>query len=375
MSVALQEFVDRLVLDGSKVGWYPERIAAWERGEKIAPVTIDCAMTRSCNAACHFCYATLQANESEGKITKEAFFSFLEDAASIGVKGVSFISDGESTVVPWWADAVEHAASVGLAVGAGSNGIKLTRPVLERALPHLSYLRFNFSAGERKRYAEIMGVPQESFEIVKQNIRDGMEIIRRDNLLTTLNLQMVLDPVDADQIIPFANLVAELKPVYGIIKHCADNQAGDLGVDYSKYAALRDDLLLAEEIGRNAGVRLDVKWDKIKTEGKRRYTRCLGSPFIMQVSGSGLVANCGFHFNERFKKFHMGNIVTQRFKDIWASDRYDEIMRYLASDEFNPQERCGSLCLQDSANKFLFEYQAGRISLPTSPAPPHLEFV
>ncbi len=87
MSVALPEFVDRLVLDGSKVGWWPDRVVAWERGEKIAPVTIDCAMTRACNAACHFCYAQMQANESDGKITKEAFFSFLSDAAEIGVKG------------------------------------------------------------------------------------------------------------------------------------------------------------------------------------------------------------------------------------------------------------------------------------------------
>ncbi len=220
-----------------------------------------------------------------------------------------------------------------------------------------------------------MGVPQSAFDTVKQNIADGMDIIRRDGLGCTLNMQMVLDPKDADQIIPFAELVAELKPCYGIIKHCADDAAGTLGVDYSKYAALEDDLRTAEEIGRSAGVRLEVKWDKIRTEGKRRYTRCLGSPFIMQVSGSGLVANCGFHFNERYKKFHMGNIVTQRFRDIWASDRYDEIMRYLASDQFNPQERCGSLCLQDSTNKFLYEYQAGRIALPTTPAPPHLEFI
>lgn len=375
MSAALPEFVDSLVLDGTKVGWWPDRIAAWERGEKIAPITIDCAMTRACNAACHFCYAQLQANESEGKVTKEHFFSFLSDAADVGVKGVSFISDGESTVVPWWADAVEHGARVGLKIGAGSNGIKLTKPVLERALPHLTYLRFNFSAGQKHRYSSIMGVPQSDFDVVVQNIRDGMEIIRRDGLACTLNMQMVLDPVDADQIIPFAELVAELKPSYGILKHCADDSFGTLGVNYGKYAALEDDLRTAEEIGRNAGVRISAKWDKIQSEGKRRYDRCMGSAFIMQVSGSGLVANCGFHFNERFRKFHMGSIVTERFKDIWASDRYDEILKYLASDQFDPRDRCGSLCLQDSVNKFLYEYQEGRVSLPLTVAPPHIEFV
>lgn len=376
MSAQLPEFVDQLIIDGTRVGWHTDRIAAWERGERIPPVTIDCAMTRACNYACDFCYASLQANEGEAtKVTKERFFLFLEDAAEIGVKGVSFISDGESTVVPWWADAVEYAASLGLKVGAGSNGLKLVKPVLERTLRHLSYLRFNFSAGDRQRYAEIMGVPRTYYDRVVENIRDAMEIVNRDGLLCSVNMQLVLNPKDGDQILPFARLVAELKPSYGVIKHCADDSAGTLGVDYSKYAALHGDLREAQEIGKRAGVRIEAKWDKINSGGKRNYTRCLGSPFIMQVSGSGLVANCGFHFNERFRKFHMGNIVTERFRDIWASPRYKEIMDYLASDQFNPQERCGSLCLQDSVNKFLYAYQEGRISLPTTPAPPHIEFV
>ena len=36
-------------------------------------------------------------------------------------------------------------------------------------------------------------------------------------------------------------------------------------------------------------------------EGKRRYKRCYGPAFIMQFSGSGLVAPCGMLFNRRFK--------------------------------------------------------------------------
>ena len=201
----MPELADKLILDGttaltSKVGWYPERIAAWKRGEKIAPITIDVAMTRRCQASCAWCFAQTQASEGD-EITKECFFSFLSDAADIGVKGVAFISDGESTLVPWWAEAVKYAHDCGLAVGAGSNGIKLTKDVLEESLPYLTYLRFNFSAGERKRYAEIMGLRQHYFDVVIQNIRDAMEIVRRDYLAVTVNMQLVLHPRDGDQII------------------------------------------------------------------------------------------------------------------------------------------------------------------------------
>jgi len=368
----MPELAEQLIIDGTKVGWYPERIAAWQRGEKIAPITMDVAMTRACNAACSFCYAQLQANE-EAKITKECFFQFLEDAADIGVKGVSFISDGESTVVPWYADAVEKAAAEGLAVGAGSNGIKLTRPVLEQILPHLSYLRFNFSAGERKRYAEIMGVPQHFYDDVIQNIRDGMEIINRDGLKCSLNMQIVCDPKDGDQIVPFAKLVAELRPVYGVIKHCADDVLHSLGVDYSKYAGLAEAFDEAERIGRESGVRIEVKRSRL--DGKRKYSKCFGPPFILQMSGSGLIAPCGFLFNDRYTAFHIGNITRQRFKDIWASERYWEVIKYLASDAFDPRQRCGPNCLQHNTNDFLFRYVNGQVELPQVSAPPDLAFI
>lgn len=402
----MSDLMERLVLDGTKVGWYPERIASWQRGERIAPVTIDCAMTRACNAACSFCYASLQASEG-GKMTREAFFAFLEDAAEIGVKGVSFISDGESTVVPWYADAVKHAASLGLQVGAGSNGIKLTRPVLERVLPHLAYLRFNFSAGDRKRYAEIMGVTQDTYDVVVQNILDGMEIINRgttckvcegeggvrwyegdcgpwmpctqcsgtgrSKLPCTLNMQLVCDPRDADQLIPFAELACKLRPTYAIIKHCADDAEGHLGVDYSKYPSLEDKFDECERLGRKAGVRITVK--RARMDGKRSYDRCYGPPFIMQLSGNGLVAPCGFLFNERYKAFHIGSIVEERFRDIFFSDRYKAVMEYLASEHFDPRKRCGPNCLQHNTNTFLYEHVNGRIELPTTPAPAHLGFL
>lgn len=373
MSAAIPDFVQTLIVDGTKVGWWPDRIAAWQRGENVAPVTVDCAMTRACNAACSFCYAQLQANEAETKVTREHFLDFLTDAAEIGVRGVSFISDGESTVVPWYADAVEHAAGLGLRVGAGSNGIKLTRPVLERVLPHLSYLRFNFSAGERKRYAEIMGVPQPVYDAVVRNIRDAMEVVNRDGLSCTVNMQLVCDPRDADQLVPFARLACELRPTYAVVKHCADNADGTLGVDYTKYRDLEGTFDQIEAMGREAGVRIEVK--RARLDGVRTYDRCFGPPFITQVSGSGLVAPCGFLFNEKYKAFHVGNITRQRYRDIWASPRYLEVMRYLASEHFDPRVRCGPNCLQHNTNTFLYEYVNGRRELPMTPTPAHAEFL
>jgi MoaA/NifB/PqqE/SkfB family radical SAM enzyme len=379
LSSALPELADKivnvhdLVLDGTKVGWYPERIKAWQRGEKIAPITMDVAWTRKCNYACEFCYATMQASKGK-EITREIALQFLEDAAEIGVKGVSLISDGESSIVPFYAESIVHGSKHGLQMGIGTNGKVLKKPMLEKILPHLSYLRFNFSGGTREGYSRIMGVKPEWYDVVIQNVKDAMEIKRRDGLGVTVNMQLVCDPKNEAELLPFAELASQIRPDYAIIKHCADDVDGTLGTDYTKYAQLNETFDSIEKLG-DKDFRVIVKRDRMKDEGKRDYSKCYGPPFITQMSGNGLIAPCGFLFNEKYKAFHIGNICDTRFKDIFQSDRYWEVMNYLASDEFDPRKRCGPNCLQTQTNSFLFHYVNGKKTLPIGKAPPHLGFL
>ena len=342
----------------------------------VAPITIDMALTRACNYGCHYCYAMLQENDRQS-ITKPVITDFLDDCKEIGVRGISFVSDGESTISPVFVDACKHGASIGLSMACGTNGFVLTKRKLEEVLPALTYLRINISAGERDRYSEIMGVKPDYFDRVVQNIRDMVAIKKARNLNVTIGLQMVLMPQYRDQILPLARLGKELRPDYLVIKHCSDNEDGDLGVEYDKYNELYDTLHEAEALSDD-GYRVAVKWSKIEATGQRSYQRCYGAPFILQISGSGLVAPCGMLFNERYKKFHVGNICETRFKDIWGSDRYWEVMQYLAGPEFNAQKMCGSLCLQHKVNESLDAHVKGYARFPdvsNVPRPEHINFI
>ena len=369
-----------LMLDASKISWHLERVEAWKRGERIAPITIDMALTRSCNYSCHFCYAMMQENEREEVITKEVMDNFLKDCADTGVKSISFISDGESTISPVFADAIKTGYELGLSMAAASNGFVLTKNQAEKVLPYMEYLRINFSGGERKRYAEIMGCKESYFDRVCKNIADMMEIKRRLKIPVTIGMQFVLMPKDADQIIPFAKLGAELKPDYAVIKHCSDNEDGDfLGIDYNDYEKVHPLLKEAEKYSTE-DYKVIIKWSKIKDKGNegRSYQRCYGVPFHLQLSGSGLIAPCGPLFNEKYKKVHIVNITKDRFKDIIASDRYWEVGNYLSSSKFNAQTMCSPLCMQHKTNEVLDSYLKGEIDLkkPENSEPPlHKNFI
>lgn len=364
-----------LVLDGTKILWHKERVEAWLRGERIAPITIDCALTRACNYRCIYCYSVLQENVGK-PLTRDVIFRFLDDAKDIGVKGISLVSDGESTCSPYFYDTIIHAKEVGLDIAVGTNGILLKKEQLKDILKCLTYIRFNISAGEPQRYAEIMGTKEENFYKLCEIIKECVKIKRENNFTVTIGLQMVLMVGFIDQVIPLAKLGKELGVDYLVIKHCSDDELGSLGVDYESYLRYVDVLKEAERYS-TANYLVKVKWSKIQAGKNRIYKQCYGPPFIMQFSGSGLVAPCGMLFNERYKKFHIGNIAEQSFKKIWQSDRYWEVMNYLSSDKFNAQRDCGYLCLQHKVNEFLWLLKQGKVSLeePKGYPPQHINFI
>ena len=132
---------------------------------------------------------------------------------------------------------------------------------------------------------------------------------------------------------------------YGVIKHCSDDEFGTLGIDYDKYESMYGLLKEAEEMS-NDDTKIIVKWEKIKDKGKPSYKRFYGPQFLLQISGSGLVAPSGMFFNARYSKLHMGNFTEERFIDIFRSDRYSKIMNYLASPDFDAQTMMGTLPIQ-----------------------------
>jgi MoaA/NifB/PqqE/SkfB family radical SAM enzyme len=339
------------ILDGHKLAWHKERVDAWLRGERIAPITIDCALTRRCSYRCVYCYSKLQQND-EKKMTREVIFRFLDDAAEIGVRAVSFVSDGESTCSPYLKDAVLRGKTNGLDMALGTNGYLLNPDELVDILPALTYLRFNISAGEPLRYSQIHGVSPKCYDRVIETIKKAVQIKRQNHLDVTIGIQMVLMPEFEDQILPLSKLGKKLGVDYLVIKHCSDDENGSLGVDYTKYDKMVDILKEAETYSSET-YQVSAKWSKLFSHGKRGYSQCYGPPFILQMSGSGLVAPCGMLFNDKYKKYHIGNIVEHSFKEIWKSDRYWEVMGMISSPKFDAKTMCGTLCLQHKVNEYL----------------------
>tara|TARA_Y100000590_G_scaffold469409_1_gene656831 strand:+ start:4015 stop:5163 length:1149 start_codon:yes stop_codon:yes gene_type:complete len=369
----------KLILDSHKLPYHFNRVQAWENGERIAPVCVDMALTRTCGAMCSFCYAMVQEPQERASIKTKEALNLLDDFAEIGVKAVSLISDGESTLSKAYVPFIQHAAKIGIDVGNATNGWEWEPNKIDQVLPSLTWVRFTVAAGTPEGYAKIMFKSEkhtEVFDRAMSHIKYAVDLKKKLNLKVTLGIQMVLMPEFKDEIIPFAKLAVDLGVDYGVIKHCSDDEFGTLGVDYAKYEDMYELLNQAEAMS-NEKTKVIVKWDKIKKKGIPPYNRFYGPQFLLQISGSGLVAPSGMFFNARYSKFHIGNFVDERFKDIFKSERYWKIMNYLASPNFDAQTMMGTLPIQYYVSEALDRHLKGenKILPKTGPNPLHVNFL
>ena len=368
-----------LILDSHKLSYHYDRVEAWENGEKITPVCVDMALTRACGAMCSFCYAMVQEPQERATIKTKQALELLDDFAEVGVKAVSLISDGESTLSKAYVPFIQHASKIGIDVGNATNGWEWEPEKIDQVLPYLTWVRFTVAAGRPESYSKIMFKNSEHTEVydrAMKHIKYAVDLKKKLNLKVTLGIQMVLVPEFKDEILPFAKLAVDLGVDYGVIKHCSDDEFGTLGIDYSKYEEMYPLLENAEKMS-NDKTKVIVKWSKIKDKGLPSYNRFYGPQFLLQISGSGLVAPSGMFFNARYSKFHMGNFADERFIDIFKSDRYSKIMNYLASPNFDAQTMMGTLPIQHYVSEALDDHAKDikKIEKSAGKEPLHVNFL
>jgi len=321
----------------------------------------------------------MQESQARSSIKVKNALNLADDFAEIGIRSVSLVSDGESTLSPAYVPFIQHLAGQGIDVGNATNAWEWEPEKIEAVLPYLTWVRFTVAAGRPESYAQIMYKGPEHtqvFDRAMEHIRYAVELKRKKGLKVTLGIQMVLMPHLKDEIIPFAQLGLDLGVDYAVIKHCSDDEQGTLGIDYSQYEALHGLMEQAEGMS-NEQTKIIVKWDKIKDGDKPPYKRFFGPQFLLQISGSGLIAPSGMFFNARYSKLHIGNFTEERFIDLWRSERYWRAMNYLASPAFDARTMMGTLPIQHYVSVALDKHARGieRLRPGEGPKPLHSNFL
>ena len=148
-------------------------------------MTVDMALTRACGAMCSFCYAMVQEPQERASIKTKEALNLLDDFAEVGIKAVSLISDGESTLSKAYVPFVQHASNIGIDVGNATNGWEWEPEKIDQVLPSFTWVRFTVAAGTPEGYSKIMFKSEkhtEVFDRAMAHIKYAVELKKKLNL-------------------------------------------------------------------------------------------------------------------------------------------------------------------------------------------------
>ena len=356
---------DKRMHDDTKALWHMKRIIRhFDEGQRIAPVHIDMGLAKFCNVNCVFCYGKYQ-NQSKDYIEKDALVNLMNDAGAMGVKSIGYIGDGEPPYNPYWEQGLRAGREAGMDMSISTNGVKLDTPQTRATvLDNCEWMRYCFSAGTREGYKKIHGV--DKFDKVVRNIEDT---VNERKSQCDIGMQGVFVPtIMADEIVKEAKLAVELGVDYMVMKQCSlpegSDKAGMMQFDLNDYdkPEIRDALREAESLSTDR-TQIIIKWGLIDQKGAKPYEGCPAIPLLLQISGNGDVYPCGHMFQDqgktkedrKFEQYKMGNVHTERFRDILNSDKYWDIVKKMRHD-FDVHKDCSGACRHDKLNEFLYDY-------------------
>mgnify|MGYP001224882359 CR=1 FL=1 len=347
---------DKWNMDSHKLFWHLDRLEAWQKGERVAPLHLDMGISSGCNMACTFCYGVIQNRDGFGTNSKKIFHTptksilqTFKDAKEIGVRSIALIGEGENTLHPDFHDIISYGKKIDLDLGLATNGIRIRHDKLDVVLDSLKWIRFNISAGTKETFQKIHRVNQ--MDRVLGNARALAKLKAEKKYNCVIGFQMVVTKENMNDIVPLAKLGKECGVDYFVVKPCSDTFDSRLDSPKGEYIEALDIFKEAEQYS-NENYTVNIKWKKVLNGGWKDYGTCHGTQFILGVSGRGDVFPCGHWFQERREEFLMGNLIEKSFKEIWQSDRYWEVQEKIRK-EVNVNRDCESNCRQHYINRFL----------------------
>ena len=202
---------DKWNMDSHKLFWHLDRVEAWKKGERIAPLHIDMGISSGCNMACTFCYGVIQNRDGFGTNSKKIFHMptsavkrTFKEAKEIGVKSIALIGEGENTLHPDFYEILSYGKEIGLDLSLATNGIKIDHSKLDIILSSLKWIRFNISAGTKETFEKIHRVKQ--MDRVLGNAKALTELKKKKNYECVVGFQMVVTKENMNDIVPLAKL-------------------------------------------------------------------------------------------------------------------------------------------------------------------------
>ena len=349
----------------SKVLRHIDRLAAWERGESPAPVTVEWDLTNRCSLGCQDCH--FAHTHTRGPWTKKyrplpMAFNTCGDQADIalvtralgelaqaGIKSVVWSGGGEPTLHPEWAAAVLRAHALGLEQGMYTLGGHLKPSEAAFLGDVATFVVVSLDAVDAETYGREKAVAAHRF----QAACDG--IVHLSGRKTAVGVSFLLHGQNWMRAWEMVTLARSLGATYTTFRPAIRFSADQPSQPTDERIWISDAVSLLTDVASEADVELDIaRFLAYRDWRGHGYSSCEGIRLNTTITPDGRLWVCP---NRRgMSDSCLGDLNEESFADIWS--------RHPRS--FAVNKDCRVMCRLHSVNQTL-----AAISTPR----PHEAFV
>ena len=365
---------DEYAIDGHKLVFHPQRVAQWmearddwEKARDVYPIYVEVSPVGACNHRCKFCavdYIGYQPVRLDADILKQR----LLEMGSLGVRSIMFAGEGEPLLHKQISEIIETTASAGMDSALTTNGTVVRDEFIDRALPHISWIKTSLNAGTAETYAAVHRTRAEDFQTVKKNLKRLVDARNAHQLDCTLGAQILLLPENRHEVEELAKACRdEIGLDYLVVKPYSQHLFSETR-EYERIS-YRGDLRLEESLAaletRDFNVVFRARtMQKHSLQDDQPYQQCHATPFFWAyIMATGDVYGCSAFLKD--PRFAYGNINDNGFAAIWGSEARRQNFISLGGD-FDIRQ-CRKNCRMDEINRYLDKL----VAIP----PPHVNFI
>lgn len=139
----------------TKLFVHADRILNWVRGELPAPVTLELDLTLVCNDRCPYCP---HGFAHQGRCLElDSIGRILDEAASLGIRGLTVTGGGEPLMHPKFRDIVRLIRTYPFAAGIITNGGRINSETASEMVATFQWIRVSLDAASEASFQRIRG--------------------------------------------------------------------------------------------------------------------------------------------------------------------------------------------------------------------------
>ena len=370
-------------IESPKVIYHQDWIRRWRKDPfSVPPIYIEISPIGWCNHRCTICapemlgYPKIRLDaDLLSRLLSEIRRMREEDPDGLGVKSIQYAGEGEPTLHKDLARIFRDTRKAGIDVGMLTNGTGLTEKLSREIIPLVNgYIQISINAGKPASYAKIHRAPLKHWDLVWRNLDRVIKIRRELGAIEceiganmTVIVKEVADCQRGGAIVP-----ANWWEMESLVQ-----KARDCGLDYVSFkpysqhpyseetAKLYGDMsyknviieileiadYLAEHYSSNS-FKVIFRSSRFKdyVSEERGYNICRATPNIWSyIQSDGAWLSCSSFWTD--KRFHLGNIKNQSFKEIWYGEKRKDHLKFIL-EKLDITE-CRKTCHPDKENRFL----------------------